>query len=571
MRMLETPPASTRPSDETAGDSKFALLLFPLIGLIAVLPLMVKGCSCGHDFDFHVVSWVEAAAQFRHGHIYPRWAFSPAFNAGEPRFVFYPPLSWSIGAILGMLLPWIAAPIVYTWLALTGAGLACHHLLRHYVRPNTAFLLASIYAVNPYMLFTAFERTAFAELLTATWLPLILYAVLRERVQVLPIAIPVALVWLTNPPAAVLGCYSLAIIAVARLITTLRGQEECVTPPTRLIGNSIGGTALGLGLASFYLVPAAFQRRYVDVAMASAQSFLIGDNFLFHHTSDAAHDAVLHTASVLAVSLLLASTVSLVIALRSSPKRTRIRNVVHLLSVLTLVIAFLLTPLSAPIWHHAPVLAYMQFPWRFLAMLMPALALSLAIACRGVHLTRVQATAISVALASALTVAGYHAFAQACDAEDTVTARLQAFRAETGTEGTDEYTPNNASDEALGQANPPFWLARDSNASAPPAANAGLLRWPVDITSPIQQTLILNLRDYPAWRIQINHRVVTTRMQRDDGLVAIPLPAGTSHLDIEYVVSRDEIAGRAISAASLGILVFVLIDRRKRVRLTPAI
>jgi len=35
---------------------------------------------------------------------------------------------------------------------------------------------------NPYMLFTAYERTAYAELLAAAWIPLLLLAVLRERV-----------------------------------------------------------------------------------------------------------------------------------------------------------------------------------------------------------------------------------------------------------------------------------------------------------------------------------------------------------------------------------------------------
>src|SRR5215470_2938428 len=98
-------------------------IILPLAALIAVLPLILRGCSCGHDFDFHVINWLEAARQLTHGTLQPHWAFTPAWNAGEPRFVFYPPLSWIIGALLGLLMPWTWTPIAYTWLALTAAGL----------------------------------------------------------------------------------------------------------------------------------------------------------------------------------------------------------------------------------------------------------------------------------------------------------------------------------------------------------------------------------------------------------------------------------------------------------------
>ncbi len=70
------------------------------------------------------------------------------------------------------------------------------------------------------MLFTAYERTAYAELLAAVWIPLLLHAILREEVTIPRIAIPIALLWLTNAPAAVMSCYALALLAVVRIATT---------------------------------------------------------------------------------------------------------------------------------------------------------------------------------------------------------------------------------------------------------------------------------------------------------------------------------------------------------------
>ena len=69
------------------------------------------------------------------------------------------------------------------------------------------------------MLFTAYERTAYAELLAAAWIPLLLHAILRRQVTIPRIAIPIALLWLTNAPAAVMSCYALALLTIIRLAT----------------------------------------------------------------------------------------------------------------------------------------------------------------------------------------------------------------------------------------------------------------------------------------------------------------------------------------------------------------
>src|SRR5580704_7878119 len=192
-------------------------ILLPIAALIAVLPLILHGCSCGHDFDFHILNWLEAAHQFTHGNLHPHWAYTPAFNAGEPRFIFYPPISWTIGAILGLIMPWTWTPIAYTWLALTAAGLSLYYLAKTFTTQNAALLAAAFYIVNPYTLYTAYERTAYAELLAAAWIPLLLHAILREEISILRIAIPVALLWLTNAPAAVMSCYTLALLTLIRI------------------------------------------------------------------------------------------------------------------------------------------------------------------------------------------------------------------------------------------------------------------------------------------------------------------------------------------------------------------
>jgi hypothetical protein len=564
-------------------------LLIPIAAFVAVIPLLIHGCSCGHDFDFHLLNWMEAARQFIHGNLHPHWAYTAAWNAGEPRFVFYPPLSWIIGAILGLIFPWTWTPILYTWLSLTAAGLAAYYLARHFTTGTAALIAATLYTVNPYMLFTAYERTAYAELLAAAFIPLLLHAILRDKVTIPRIAIPIALLWLTNAPAAVMGCYALALLTLIRLATNpgppssarnlrLRwaSRESAATINTSsqtsisMAINTVAGTILGLGLAAFYILPAAYERRYVQIAMAIIPSMRIQDNFLFHHTGDIFHDQVLHTASLIAITLITLTAFALIAArmankawaprpsqsyreVRDAQKSPR-QNLLLPITILTVAITLLLTPLTAFVWNHAPELAFMQFPWRLLAVLAAVLCLTIAMALTPFKINPLTTAALSVAIAAVLTIPAYRIFYQACDTEDTVQARLALFQSNQGTEPTDEYTPTTADNDSLDQTNPPYWLSTDPNAKAPLNSHPAPAPTHITLNAPISEDIILNLRGYPSWHITINGTLITSRTQRPDGLITAPIPAGPSTIDITYTQTLDQTLGDTISLASLAFL-----------------
>jgi hypothetical protein len=626
-------------------------LLIPIAAFVAVIPLLIHGCSCGHDFDFHLLNWMEAARQFTHGNLHPHWAYTPAWNAGEPRFVFYPPLSWIIGAILGLIFPWTWTPILYTWLSLTAAGLAAYYLARNFTTGTAALIAATLYTVNPYMLFTAYERTAYAELLAAAWIPLLLHAILRDKVTIPRIAIPIALLWLTNAPAAVMSCYALALLTLIRLVShpsrnhTLQsnsfepteielGKEKTVisteanhivnravekpaspspfpNAPTQtrlqLALTTIAGTILGLGLAAFYILPAAYERRYVQIAMAIIPSMRIQDNFLFHRTGNIFHDQVLHTASLIAVILIAVTAIGLAISFFQSsfagtsessastelerdgisgrsndapsrPKRSKVETPSHFvfdayetssikplllpLTILTIAITLLLTPLTAFVWNHAPELAFLQFPWRLLAVLAAVLCLTIAMALTPLNLKPLSTTILAIVMAAVLTIPAYPIFHQACDTEDTIEARLALFQSNQGTEPTDEYTPTTADNDSLAQTNPPYWFSTDPNAKAPLNSQPAPAPMHITLNAPIPEDIILNLRDYPSWHITINGNLITSHTQRQDGLITGPIPAGPSTIDITYTQTLDQTLGDTISLASLAFLSLLTLRKR---------
>lgn len=572
----------TRP-EERAGVC-IGLFLIALAALFVVHPLIVHGPSNGHDFDFHLVNWMEAAAQFSHGNLHPHWAFSPAYNAGEPRFVFYPPLSWTLGGLVGLLLShlpcvsqaagWTAAPIAFTWIALSLSGFTMFRLARSFAPTNAALLAAMLYLANPYLLFTAFERTAYGELLAAAWMPLLLLAILRSEVRPTQIAIPVALLWLTNAPAAVMGCYTLALLALIRIAAEVAASR--MRNALQLALKTAAGAGFGLGLAAFYIVPAAYERRFVQVAMATIAGMRIDNNFLFEHTGTSSdellHDQVLHTASWVAAILIAATVAALIAAqLRRRPPATpsglpepETQAALPLLplAILAAGIALMLTPLSAPIWSHTPQAAFLQFPWRLLAVLAPVLALVIAAALGSAPKKFNTTCLVGMAAVAVLTLPAYHLFRQTQYEEDMPAAIFADFQAHAGFDPTDEYTPKGANSDLLAQSAPAWWLAQSAGASAP-SGSPGPAPLHFAVTAQQAEILILNLRVYPAWRVFVNGMLETGREHRNDGLIALPVPAGQSIIDIRYARTPDQWLGELITVlAALGLLASLALQRR---------
>jgi hypothetical protein len=539
--------------------------------LLATGTLMLRGNSCGHDFDFHLLSWMEVARAWHSGIGYPHWVQDANFGAGEPRLMFYPPGSWLLGGLLGTITGWHAAPVLFVLLALLGAGASMYLLAREWAPPISATFAACLYIANPYAMFVVYERSALGELLAGAWFPLMVLFALRTRSSVAPLGLSVAGLWLTNSPAAVMGSYLLAVLASSMWIV-----EGRPWPALR----ALGGVALGLGLAAFYIVPAAFEQRWVQIERAIIPGMRVEDSFLFAHTRNDFHDQVLWTASWIFVAEVAVASIAAYLAWRERGGG-RVRMV---LTALLPIILLLQVPASYVIWQHTPHLKFLQFPWRWTLALSVVTCLLVAMALKKPG----RRTAMLVAvLIVAMAVGGGLLFFQPCDDEDAVAAQVSSFREGQGTQGTDEYTPKGADNSAVQQHLPlvrvlsaaqddtadsskvdnPEWRAGTSGSIA---ATANVKRWnaehwTVSVVTAETGYAVLRLMDYPSWRVTVDDKPALGRPVRDDGLMAIPIIAGKHVMEIQWAATRDVIIGRIISViALLALAVVVMLDRRER-------
>jgi hypothetical protein len=544
-------------------------LLITCTALIAACVLFARGNSCGHDFDFHLLSWMEVARAWHTGLLYPHWVQDANYGAGEPRFIFYPPASWLLGALLGSVTSWHAAPVLFVLLALLAAGSSMYLLTREWARPEAATFAACLYVASPYAMFVAYERSAFGELLAAAWLPLLVLFALRRSGSVAPLSLSVAALWLTNSPAAVIGSYLLAVLALGMWIAEGRRW-----PALR----AAGGIALGLGLAAFYIVPAAFQQRWVQIERAINPGMRVEDSFLFAHTANAFHDQVLRTASWILVLEFAGASVAAYLAWRNragGPARM-------VLTAILPVILLLQLPASDVIWKHAPHLKFLQFPWRWL------MALSLAgCVLAGMAVVRQARWRVVLAgiLIAAMAVGSSLLFFQPCDDEDAVTAQLAGFRLGQGTEGTDEYTAVGVDNSAVQQhlplvrvlrsaqddtaddtaADNPEWRAGDpgSIAAQVDARRPDGEHWTVSVVTPETGYAVLRLMDYPSWRVTVDGQPVNSRPLREDGLMTVPMNAGRHLMEVHWAPTWDVVAGRAVSVIALLVLAVTAMWERK--------
>ena len=591
------------------------LVLIFFAAFVAIIPQLIRGNSCGHDFDVHLVSWLDCVNAWRHGIPYPHWAPSPNYGAGEPRFVYYPPLTWILGAALGLVLPWHLAPIVLTFLTLAGTGLATRALALQALDDIPATLAGCAALFSGFALFTGYERSAFPEFAGGVWLPLLLLLTLRDRNRspsrahraplmarifdgsTAPLAVMLALAWLSNLPLGVMAGYLLAAVAILWALV-----NKTWAPVLRAAVAAV----LGLGLAAIYWLPAAWERNWVDIRQATQDpGYNFENNWLFARNANpllSLHNVVLNQASWIAVSMIAVAVASLIVCWRRGTlpflKNTASRRWWIPLAAIPIAVCFLMFPISRPLWHLLPEMPFLQYPWRWLEAVEAPMAIFFVAAiwpstqrCRTIVIA-----ACTAAFLAATAFAGTYFF-QVCYPEDTVASTLVDFRAGAGFEGMYEYEPPGGDDSSiatglpdaclvddpsimLGKPNPddpdanPIWTPNQGACLATFPAVEGSQTNPehrrIHAAIPEHGYLVLRLVSFPAWNIRVNGLLVSALPKRNDGLIAVPVPQGAVDLTMDWTTTPDVIASRWVSALSVMLLIalFLLELRAKGPRLT---
>ena len=545
----------------------FALGASLLASSLIVTPFFWLGSPSGHDIAFHAGSWLDAAGQWKEGIVFPRWAEWANHGFGEPRFIFYPPLSWMLGAGLGFVVPWNAVPGVFVVLVQTLAGMCAFALARRVLPERAALFGAFCYAANPNALLIIYLRSDFAELLASAVFPLLflvafeLGGTLENRGRSLARGIGLfgtifAMVWLSNAPAGVLASYSVTLLFVWAAVT-----EKSWLPLAR----GAAGIALGFGLAAFYIVPAAYEQRWVNITQALSTGLLPQENFLSTQTGDPEHNLFNWVASSAALLMILLTAAAALATRRGvvgEEERGEKRKLWGALLLLSAAATLLMFRVTAILWNVLPELRFVQFPWRWMSILAVVFALFLG-AATSRRLGWLVAAVVLAILGGTGVFLAKHGW---WDGNDIPTLRA-AIEHGDGFDGTDEYDPldplgydryNLPGKAPLVRVLPP-----KEDSSKMPNAIISVVKWTaeekvlqVKAQGPLR--IALRLINYPAWRVEVNGRQIAP--ERADGYdqMIVPVATGESRVRVHFTRTWDRTLGGILSAVSLLVALFLM-------------
>ena len=530
-----------------------------LVSLLIVAPFFWLGSASGHDFEFHIASWLDVAGQWREGVILPRWSEWANHGFGEPRFLFYPPLSWLLAPALSIVVPWNYVPVAFIVLVQTVAGISAFAFARRLLPQRESLFATVFYAANPYALLIVYMRSDFAELLAMAFFPLLFLAAMRaagilengkRHRAIAAFAILFAGVWLSDAPVGVIVTYSSVLLFAWAALTA----QSC-----KPLARGAAGIALGFCVAGFYLVPAAYEQRWVNIGQVLASGLLPLQNFLYTEINDPEHTLFNWIASTTAIVIIvIAGTAAIAVHRRSEQYNddgtaTQQRKVWRALLLLAAAATVMMLRVTFPLWQLLPKLRFVQFPWRWMSIVALAFAYFAAAAIARVRLQWLWAGALVAVLVFAATFFVRNTW---WDADDIATLQDGVEKGQ-GFDGVDEYDPLGDDHYNLpAKAPQASILPSDETPQVVPKAEIQVDLWTsekrdVRVESAEPMRLALRLLNYPAWRVEVNGAPVTPETAADFGQIIVPLPAGQSRVQAHFTRTWDRTLGGILSISGL--------------------
>jgi hypothetical protein len=348
------------------------LCLAASVGIWKPLPL------AGHSVDIDAHRLLVFDSALRAGEAYPRWVSDFYYGHGSPVFHYYAPLPFylcEVPLLLGATVPYaLKVTLVLTWLL---SGLGMYLLARDYLSRPGAVVAGAFYMLAPYRLVDILVRHALAEHVAFAWLPLAVWGVVGCArtpgiARFLMGALAVAALLLTHNITAMIF---MPVLAVWWAVEAYRSGSVKAAA-----GGALAAVS-GLMLSAFFWLPAFIDKALVHAHEALTEGYYAYSRHFVHFpqlflpawgfggSQEGIADDQLSFQIGLAHWLWVVVALAGLVWIRTRSDRPEagrlMRDASPALAVFVGAILMAL-PLSSPVWDRIPLLAFVQFPWRFL-------------------------------------------------------------------------------------------------------------------------------------------------------------------------------------------------------------
>lgn len=545
-----------------------AIGVIVLVSGILMLPVWWIGLpGSGHDTVIHV-AWQRAfSSQLWGGELYPRWLADMNTGLGSPAFFIYPPVSQFVAAVLA---PWSDS---FAWVyqrigiaatvAFIGSGIGGYLWLRKLTSNSVSALVgAMVFLAAPYHLFIdTYYRSAYAELWAFTWAPFSLLAIHfmrdRARLGLILYSVATSALLLSHAPS----CIALlpAYIAYAALLSIIHKQKgiflwTCVA------------TGIAILLAGAYLGTALTHQVYINTGALYGGNFDFGRSFLF---SAAQWNHAKMKPAITAITLVQSSAIVVlgIMTIRSEVDRSR-KWFASAAIAASLLVLFMMSSISMPVWAAISVLQKIQFAWRLLVLQTVCLAMIAALFSASTHAMTLARPGVVRRAMTPLLIAG-----------------LVAINLAMGFLHAPDFTtitpkPRDAPEYQLGSITKIEGLFDDGNAVALISGEGKVsllkiasrdIELQVDAVTPV--TFIVRHFYYPGWQCATPGGQVHCKVTKHDdslSVIRVETGPGKQHMTLHLAPGTAEKSGWYATLAGLVLLVGVcLLIPRTPGRSTP--
>lgn len=560
-----------------------AILLVIGVGLLAGKGLIGSGYFNMHD-DLQVMRQLEMEKCFKDGQIPCRWVPDMGYGFGYPLFNFYPPLPYLVGQGIRLFgIGFIDTVKILFILSFVASGLTMYFLAKEFFGRFAALVATVFYVWAPYHAVDVYVRGAMNEAWALIWFPLILYSSYKlisgpseaSAKGGFKYVILLALAWF-----GLFTSHNLMVLiftpffAAWCLIWWLQNRKF-----STLVYLAISGM-WSLGLSAFFTLPVLFEKSIVqtDTLVVGYYEYtahfpsinqLLFSRFWGYGPSVwmVADDKM--SFQIGWVHWITSLMVLSFLAYRFLKKKDKYNDPILLSSVYMLALgwfaAFLAHPRSTFIWTRIDQLKFVQFPWRFLTLVILGMSFAAGYLVRRAPAGIKQIVGFGLILAVIVYSFNYFVPEHGKLGPITDSEKLSGVAWDMQqTAGIYDYLPNTAKTAPKAPQEHVAEVVRGEGEVVSASQGTDWARFIVNIDSD-QSVVRINILQFPDWRVFIDGSEVTTSVPdyEDWGRIHVEIPAGRHEVYVKLYDTPVRSAGNYISLASWALLLGIILVKRK--------
>ena len=577
-------PRTTRDADRALSGSAAAMVretiavTATLCGTVpALVPLAERGMANTHDGLIHLQRLIALESVIRQGAPFTRWLPDLAYGYGQPLLLYYAPLAYLPGLAARFLgAGYVASFEIASGLAPVLSALAMYVLARSLFGPLAATVAAVVYALLPYQLVDLYVRGALAESWAFAWLPLCAWCLTRAWTDgracwSVGLAVTVAGLVLTHNVTALLFLPALVALGLLLQLGTGSGWRRVPLRP-------IGALALGLALSAWFWLPALAERHLVQIG-ETIEPELFASFFVRGWPPfrlDPLYDYQLPVSTALGSPIFWPQLglIQVGVTVVGTVAAVRARGIARIVAIWAALLALggylmQLRPL-APLYDLIPLLAFVQFPWRLLAVVGLGSAILAGVLVEAVSARSLIRGAFAVAIVGAsLVTALARLDPEPLPVDEGLLSVESIARAELadyglGTTHSGEYLPVSSGQRNAARFRKTLIDAGGGQARPTEGAQSSLqieqVEWRpdhirADVTAPAPERLILHQFAFPGWEARVDGSPVAVEAPGQLGLLAVDVPAGRHTVELAWSWTPLRVGAAGVSLIGLLLLV----------------